>query len=1088
MDTYQFSEADIQNLRNEDDKEERRASLKASRDKIIQGIANNGNRSGERAIWELIQNARDFCGDKPAVISIELYNDKLTFSHQGIPFTIRTLKDLIRQRSSKHEGEDTVGQYGTGFMATHEFSRKVFISGDCKIGKTDIFVPIPEGFCLDRSIEDENAFIDEMDAEIDIVNGLFYKINQGHSVPCPNTVFTYPFEQEGKAEKISAQVSTTMKLMPFVLVFNDRIEKCTLVNHLTGESLTFYKNARSETVMDYDKSVKRINNAITILNQSGEVRAIDIKSLESVNGEDRVIIPPLPVGYDDINSIPSQFLFFPLLGTEDFGTGFIFHSKRLYPTEKRNSFLLPWDNDNMKAKYQYNETVIDELIKMLFDYYDHTPGAQCLPVDFARLSISRTPEEEPDSIRRAYLSKLQSMFADKYIHWKMIPTDRGYLSIHDDTEFAVLDHDIYCSLSEDAIEKYVPALVSYASKRFTLPSEDVVDWSRVVYGWKPTESDYYVTLESVCGSIATKDEDLKSFLSLLKALGKTGTDLLAKYNLIPNRDGTLRKSGDLKDAADITPELYAIAKPILSQKAQEFVDTDYSEFVTSKYDRTSLRDDLTLRINELRGLTLKRVEYNRPSPISLGDEQGTKISDLVTFCSAFPIEDPKSYRARILPIICRIYGLAYAPTVIPPKSNPEADFYSSTFNYLLDNTLFVLSNKPSSWLKDQENGPLMLSTLREFLEVYTESTDDERLKKLNDYGVFPNRNLDFCLPAELKTIESDPALDTILALYQNLAAITNPTIKDYKDVLVHEDFSSFYDFKACNASDITNQMESQLREKDADYSCESTRKVVLEIIEKIDKNLLPDVNTFRDIRQKKPTIFFKNAVSGDKGKHVYTLMKQDDAVIEDLAALTQEPDFTEMISCAKALLQQRKDEESDFQFKKAIGNHIEYLLRQRLGEAVNNSDFKFPDVQNGQDIVVLYKDKPIFFVEVKTKWNFTTSGPAYMSKNQVIKACGEKGRYALCCVDLTNYGLPDRTYPESLDNIMERIKMKFEIGDDLSSLMKPSFDASSTDPENNISIDGDFKARIPAGAFRKGDSFDDLVSKIIEQSQKMENN
>lgn len=199
--------------------------------------------------------------------------------------------------------------------------------------------------------------------------------------------------------------------------------------------------------------------------------------------------------------------------------------------------------------------------------------------------------------------------------------------------------------------------------------------------------------------------------------------------------------------------------------------------------------------------------------------------------------------------------------------------------------------------------------------------------------------------------------------------------------------------------------------------------------------------------------------------------------------MTMDPDFRSIIDMARQLLQQKRDEDSDFQFKKAIGNHIEYLLRERLGETVDNADFQFPDVQNGQDIVVLYKEKPIFFVEVKTKWNFDTSGPAYMSKNQVLKACTEKGRYALCCVDLTKYGLPDRTYPESIDNIMDRIKMKFEIGDDLASLMKPSLEASSTDPENNISIDGDFKARIPAGAFRKGNSFDDLVSRIIERSK-----
>ena len=66
---------------------------------------------------------------------------------------------------------------------------------------------------------------------------------------------------------------------------------------------------------------------------------------------------------------------------------------------------------------------------------------------------------------------------------------------------------------------------------------------------------------------------------------------------------------------------------------------------------------------------------------------------------------------------------------------------------------------------------------------------------------------------------------------------------------------------------------------------------------------------------------------------------------------------------------------------------------------------------------------------------------------------------------------------------MDRIKLKFDIGGDLKLLMQPSLDADN-DPENNISIDGDFKARIPAGAFRKGYPFDTLVSRIIDQALK----
>ena len=1085
-----YTEVDIQRIRNTRKERDYLEMLKASRDKIKKGIEQNDNRSGERAIWELIQNARDL--SEHAIIRIHLRRDSMEFSHQGDTFNLDTLSNLIKQQSTKHEGEDTVGQYGTGFMTTHSFCRKVFISGDCRIDDENgggTYISLPEGFCLDRTSDEEGPFIEEMKRELAIVDELIGKINQGHPYPNPWTKFTYPLEHEGKAEKVSAQLEITMRLMPYALVFNDRIERCSIVNDLTGESVTFYKLRKEEETPSYDSSVKKVVNFLVQKTDSDE-SLIEILTLESADGDNRIIIPPLPQGFDDVTSIPSQFIFFPLLGTEGFGTNFIFHSKRLYPTELRSSFLLPKDNDELIAKFRHNEKVLDEMMDVLFAYYDNNIGLQCIPIEFAEIAFK--PERQEDPVTKAYLQKMQDKFVGKFIHWKMIPTEKGFLSIEDDDKFAVLNNDIYSRLTEESIKKYIPALVSYASNSLTLPSEKVVEWSRIVFGWKPDEKNYYITLDNVCGSIREKGENLKPFLSLLKELGQTGTDLLAKYALIPNRDGTLCKSGNLRDAQDITTDLFAISKPLLGEKAQKLVDLDYAGITTlTKYDRTSLKNELKIEIEELRKKTIKRTHslYYTPDYISL-DDAGLiiKVADIVKFCSAYPKEGSNTFRARMLPIICRVYGLDYAPFVIPSISDEEADFYSSAFMYLLDNTLFVLSSKPSSWLKDEKADTDNLHLLKEFLTEFTDTTDTDRLRKLDEYGVFPNRKLAMCPPKDLKKSEADPIPERILELYQDLAAIVNAPIKDFRDILVHEDFESLYKFNVCKASEITNGMESILREKDKDFSWESTRKIVLDIIEGIDNGEWPNKDIFREIREKKPTIFFKNAVSGEKGKHVYTLMRQSESVIEDLAALAGDPDFAVIISKARDLLDEKRQQEADFQFKKALGNHIEKILREKLSASLNDRsevfEFRVDDVQNGQDIIVSYKDSPIYFIEVKTKWNFTTSGPAYMSKNQVIAACSHANEkdYALCCVDLTDYRLPYRTYPESVECIQDRIKFQFEIGETLSLLMKPTLEADKT-PEDLISIDGDYKARIPAKVFRSGKDIYELIERIIARAK-----
>lgn len=1060
--------------------------LKAARDKIKKGIEQIDNRSGERAIWELIQNARDL--SEHAVIKITLKKDSIKFSHQGEAFNLDTLSNLIKQQSTKHEGEEVVGQYGTGFMTTHSFSRKVFISGDCRIDPENgnsVFVPLPEGFCLDRTSDQEEEFIEEMKRELSIVDNLIDDINSGHSSPCVWTTFSYPLTLDGKAEKISSQLGITMKLMPYVLVFNDRITECTIEDEIAGHHICFSKVAKRKEVLSYDDAVSIVHNSLARISQGIET-PIEILTLESSNGDDRIVIPPLPLEFNDVKAIPSQFIFFPLLGTEDFGTNFIFHSKRLYPTEQRNSFLLPKDNDGLTRKFNHNKKVIDEMTSMLFAYYNSSCELQQnISIEFARINFNY--EKQDDPITKEYLQKLQETFVSHFIHWKMIPTDKGFLSIHDDGGFVVLHQDIYSKLSEEAIRDFIPALVSLASKSTTLPSENIVKWSEVVYEWDPNNKGYYICLDKICSNICSKEKELKPFLLLLKELGKSGSDLLAKYKLIPNREGALRQSGDLKDAADITPELYDLVKPILGDKVQKYIDPEFAMIADlPKYTRTDLRTELMYAIEDLRKETIKRTsKYVYGGNKSLIEaNQNVKLADLLNFCAAFPNENNNSARARLLPIICRIYDLDYRPSVIPSISKDEVDFYSGVFNYLIDHTLFVLSTKNSKWLKDETEGPHRLELLKEFLSEFTDTSDKDRLKKLDEYGIFPNRNLSMCLPKELKKGAADSIPHKILDLYKSLTTIVDDPIKDYRDILVDEDFEAFYEFTTCESSDITDRMETILRKKDEDFSWENTRRIVLDIIEGIDNDEWPDKDIFREIRAKKPTIFFKNAVSGEKGKHVYSLMKQDDAVIEDLAALAEDPEFAGIIGKAKDLLMAKKYEEADFEFKKKMGNHIEFLLREKLKSTLNSyaEDFTYSidDVQNGQDIIIRYKGSIIYYIEVKTKWNFTTSGPAYMSKNQVLKACRNIGHYALCCVDLTNYDLPDRNYPETIERIEAKIKFRLDIGSILQDLMKPTLEADDK-PDDSVAIDGDYKARIPAKIFRQGISLDSFIDHLLDK-------
>ena len=73
----------------------------------------------ERALWELVQNARDQA-EGGCHIHIQLNKDCIVFRHKGRPFDYNSLSALVKQTSSKDKQEQ-VGRYGTGFMTTHSF-------------------------------------------------------------------------------------------------------------------------------------------------------------------------------------------------------------------------------------------------------------------------------------------------------------------------------------------------------------------------------------------------------------------------------------------------------------------------------------------------------------------------------------------------------------------------------------------------------------------------------------------------------------------------------------------------------------------------------------------------------------------------------------------------------------------------------------------------------------------------------------------------------------------------------------------------------------------------------------------------------
>ena len=72
MGCVNFTEEEQNAIRKKREADKYWEELHEAHNRITNGIANNKVRSGERAIWELMQNARDLAKEQPAITEIRL--------------------------------------------------------------------------------------------------------------------------------------------------------------------------------------------------------------------------------------------------------------------------------------------------------------------------------------------------------------------------------------------------------------------------------------------------------------------------------------------------------------------------------------------------------------------------------------------------------------------------------------------------------------------------------------------------------------------------------------------------------------------------------------------------------------------------------------------------------------------------------------------------------------------------------------------------------------------------------------------------------------------------------------------------------
>lgn len=1032
-----------------------RASCKRFCDDIDQRLDKVKAGMAERAIWELFQNAGDVAREedgKKAYVKMTLTPTEFLFAHKGKPFTYDTLNSLVKQVSSqsKEDDEDATGQYGTGFVTTHSFGKVLTITSSMeKPFSPGVYIDI-DSIKIDRSYNTKTEFYEKMPKQLLQVKDLAL-YGQTTTVVREWTELRYQLSTaigNNGLEKALRGFDATIKTLPFLMTINPKIAEVDIDNQVIGNHIKFSSRQIEDEC--------GLNVMLITSESNGIITTQKIYYIASETRDDVIILPlASPFIPRRLDGISKLFVNYPLIGTEDFGFEYIFHSRRFIPVEERNGLYLPEQEANSPQKHDNNVIVLNEMVDMLFSTLEDMVYRISSWEEILNLGLDAPQNADSDrlefykSFKQRWVSFYESLCVFE------IGGVRQPLS-----GVRLYSEQILNTLTSDTVN-YSDSIYQAAEKIGSLPSKELISkWSKVVSTWY-SDSNCFITIEDIAERLSVGDVDINVILEFDRYLNANElSGLFDDYRLIPNRDGNLMYGCELRDASTIPDDICMLVSPFISDEIEMFVDerfVDINKYTV--YTRNDLRKALNDALDSIAKETFKNS--NNPKPCDKVTLEALAKISLISRTSSHD-----TYRASAMKIISEYIGVPYELNVLPAIDAEEKDIARRPFRDLVENLLLEISTKDEEWIISNSNYIFSLhQSLSKWAEYYSRN-DDKGLAV--DYACFPNMLSQPSMARNLRKGADIP--EKLFDLYQSVMD------NDLRSTLVSPDYSDFYEFVGVDASDIAKEIEDRLEEVRFDHDA------VLDIIEQFDKDGQWEI-LFPHIAKQKADLFMKQVKSECKDG-IFRLMKVNNAdILNQLAELAKDCDMDEIIRLGRKAIFQSKNEKASFEYKKSLGEYVEaFILSQIKGRletslAENSIKVEVNNLQGGQDIVIFCCDTPIYYLEVKSRWGVDRS--VEMSPLQLSRCVAEANHYALLCLNMAgteHKNVAEHIYP-SVEETISKIKAITNIG----ILAVDAYNAVSVS-EKRVHLGGGFSCIVPQSVIdREGKSFSDLIECIISK-------
>jgi hypothetical protein len=1034
--------------------ESKQNDMKQHADKLIQGFSKLDASHAKRAIWELFQNALDLCEN--ADIEIRLTENSLIFRHNGKPFDHNTLNCLIKQVSSKsaESNEVEVGQYGTGFITTHSFGRKILISGSLQQENSYITL---EKFEIDRTAKTSPELINALVKQQDDVFDLIEK-GQLLELKSKFTEFAYLTESDLQKDYANSALMLIPLILPYVMVLNKKLQKVTIVDK--ANKTTVYQKLTTKPVQE-----RNIIETSILINSIIE----KIYTIEDSEESITIILPlkDTKTAFLFDEQLSKLFLFYPLIGTENFGFNFLIHSTKFTPTEQRDSIHLKSTTEQIQVNEEANRRLMTKSSELIFDFVYNNSSEIANPIYLAKINFVVNDSEQ---LKNEYFQELKTTWIDKYKTYSIVETEYGNIQV---SKSAFLHLEL---LHDETAFNSIYNLISKFWKNIPL-KQLTRDWTQLVDEWN-IESINYVRISDLVVEIERltleecNESDLQIFYAYL--IKQEKGDYFNKHRLLPNIKGEFRKLNELNLSVNMNSVLIEIADVILPEIAKRHIHPNFKfDFTFTPYSRKNYSTELNEQIGKL--------ILDNPKESNIEEEQ---LSAILDYCKINSTEDSSSVPINLMKLSCINYHKDTDLVIIPTIKDDELDIRPAQKKIL--RLLFNdLSNKDSFWVSNN------IDFIKELLSTGSSYYDYEDLF-LTSF-IYPNQQDELCLQGQLKI--DDNITEEIKDLYDK---IVKP--KDaIRSVLLNPMFASYIKNKENkkNNKNLADEIETAFS-YDGQYSNfdeHPFKNDILDIVKKATKSeewriLFPHINSqkaniiLKTVTDEniKDNVFSIVQLGVDKINQLGELAKDEnfDKIME-LKELVKLENFDKIISLGKEALITEEQKKADFTHKYTIGTHVEQILRNGLTDIIGKEiEAEIIDIQNGQDIIIKIEGEPIFYLEVKSKWD--VNNPIRMSKNQTIKAFEQKNNYALCSINMTKYSGINKYNIIDITEITELIRFNTDIGEKVEHLIPRFAELSEVD---KFRLDGDYRTYIPQNYVDNGmllKEFESFLIKFLKES------